>query len=215
MVQSGVHFNAEQLAQELGVSERTVFREIKTLEAAGVSIEFDSKRACYRVCTDGTAVPYLTDDELTALAVAANLSPLTACCTLGLRARQGLAKVVAKAKPSLRQQLQNLQDYLVAKPYLPPGKEGILRLIISALTDARQVRLTYESQPGKPPLRTKVAPFRMLVLPRQWVLVGRSSYHRKTCEFDLARVLTAELTEDPFEPPPVPRHDHRVGERWQ
>ena len=48
-LQSGSGLNAEDLADQLGVCRRTVFRDLNMMRQAGVDFYFDEKLDCYRL----------------------------------------------------------------------------------------------------------------------------------------------------------------------
>ena len=63
---------------------------------------------------------------------------------------------------------------------------------------------------GVTPDATKLSPYRLGWGPMgNWTLVGRSSLHRCVRTFSIARILRAELTEDPYAIPPrfSPSHE--------
>ncbi|MCP3980344.1 MAG: HTH domain-containing protein [bacterium] len=77
LIQSGQARSVGSLADQLGVSRRTVFRDIRTLRDAGVPIESELGKG-YAV-TDGTQVPglHLSKDEASALVSLVELASQT------------------------------------------------------------------------------------------------------------------------------------------
>jgi len=49
LIQSPRRRDAREIAAELGCSERTVYRDLQVLIAAGVPVYFDKRDRCYRV----------------------------------------------------------------------------------------------------------------------------------------------------------------------
>ena len=67
-------YDAAALAIEMGTTNRTVHRDLKVLELAGVPCDYDRARGCYVLRRDYRfAVPGLTDDELLGQATADRL----------------------------------------------------------------------------------------------------------------------------------------------
>jgi predicted DNA-binding transcriptional regulator YafY len=65
LVQSRGRWNAKSIADELGCSERTIYRDLEVLEFAGVPWYFDEQDQCYRVRSDYKFPALgLTEDEL-------------------------------------------------------------------------------------------------------------------------------------------------------
>ncbi|MGE0535161.1 MAG: helix-turn-helix transcriptional regulator [Pirellulales bacterium] len=49
LIQSPRRRDARELAEKLGCSERTVYRDLQVLTTAGVPVYFDERDRCYRV----------------------------------------------------------------------------------------------------------------------------------------------------------------------
>ena len=68
MLQSGRRYDADGLADGLTVSRRTLFRDLKMLEAAGIPFEYDKKSKQYQINKDYFLPPInLTVGEALAL----------------------------------------------------------------------------------------------------------------------------------------------------
>lgn len=70
LIQGPGNWNAQTIAQELGCSERTVYRDLQTLSAAGVPWYFDDYTQSYKV-REGyrghrLTLPTFTEDDATA-----------------------------------------------------------------------------------------------------------------------------------------------------
>ena len=71
LIQSRGRWNANAIADELAVSERTVYRDLEVLEFAGVPWYFDESENCYRLRSDiRFPTLTLTDDEVLGQAMA-------------------------------------------------------------------------------------------------------------------------------------------------
>lgn len=86
---------AADLAERVGVSVRTLYRDIDTLTASGVPIEGERGRSY--ICRDRVTLPPLnvTADELDALRLAVSLVARTGDAELGAAARSLAGKVKA------------------------------------------------------------------------------------------------------------------------
>ena len=72
-LQSDRRPNARDLAEECEVSRRTIFRDLDTIEAAGLQVEYDATRQGYWLAQEAPARrPALDEREVLALAVLAN-----------------------------------------------------------------------------------------------------------------------------------------------
>ena len=74
-LQIGQAWDPIQLAQELGVSRRTIFRDIATLRRAGVPIHFDVQQNSYRLPQpNAKRARGLSAQEIGVLAIAAHFA---------------------------------------------------------------------------------------------------------------------------------------------
>ena len=75
-LQSGGGLNADELAGQLDVCRRTIFRDLSLMREAGIEIYFDENMDCYRLPPqrDLVVMPTLEHEELTTLIAAVHLS---------------------------------------------------------------------------------------------------------------------------------------------
>lgn len=205
LLQAGPRYNALQLAQELGVSRRTIFRDIALLRDLGVPINFDENADGYGVSGGSlrAVTKALDREQLEMLLLAGHVSALQMAPAFAASIRDATANLLSRFQPALRDELSNLFNSCVIDWHScdAPVDEGILSTILAGIRSQLQVRLTLEQKGTDEALRTKVAPFRLRISPDRWRLVGRSSYHRSVRTIDLGTVEAAELTEDSFDVP--------------
>jgi predicted DNA-binding transcriptional regulator YafY len=122
-LQSGQAWDPIQLAQELAVSRRTIFRDIATLRRAGVPVQFDERQNTYRLPQSRTNVPsVLSSSEIIALTLAARTSPLNAAKSLAKVIRDGTKKFTANLSAQSHAELDRLSATCVGPP---PGVEAL------------------------------------------------------------------------------------------
>ena len=63
LLQDKPSYDPDELAQIFGVSKRTIFRDMKTLEAMNVKVEFDRKEDGYKIYDRYTLGPAFQTDE--------------------------------------------------------------------------------------------------------------------------------------------------------
>ena len=144
------------LAEELGVSLRTLYRDIASLQGQGAEIEGEAGLGY--VLKPGFWLPplMLSGDEIEALVLGARWVRARTDRKLALAARDAIAKITAVLPPSLR-------DDVEASTLLVPGKaldEGgrDLAPIRAAIRSGRKLALEYEDAQGAKTGRT-VWPF--------------------------------------------------------
>jgi predicted DNA-binding transcriptional regulator YafY len=138
---------AHRLAETLGVSLRTVYRDIADLQVSGVPIEGEA--GVGYMLRKGADIPPLmfNADELEALVVGTRFVRAFGGTRLGNGAKTALLKIEAVLPPELRRTQRT-------QPHLRAGSRahGIQRMIdrLHAAIDARHVlRLDYRDQDGQ------------------------------------------------------------------
>ena len=144
--------SARDLADELEVSIRSVYRDVQTLRAQGATI--DGEPGVGYVLRPGFLLPPLmfTDEELEALLLGLRLTAEHADQGLGRAA----AEVVAKLRAVLPKDLQVLLDEtaLLAGPALARPAETVdLAELRRAIREQRKARIVYASERSTPTTR--------------------------------------------------------------
>ncbi len=105
---------AQQLAEWLEVSPRTVYRDVRDLQLSGVPIEGEAGIG-YRLARTASLPPLtFTADELTALAVGARMAESWGGAALASGARGALAKIAAAMPAEKRAVLERLAVFAPA-----------------------------------------------------------------------------------------------------
>jgi predicted DNA-binding transcriptional regulator YafY len=134
------------LAEETGISLRTLYRDIATLQSMGA--EIDGEPGLGYVLKPGFLLPPLmfSPEEIEALALGLKWAGHRTDGPMGQAARDAMAKLEAVLPPQLRQRFED--DSLVIVPYQEqPQREG-LPLIRQALNEERKLSLDYADQKG-------------------------------------------------------------------
>lgn len=140
-------FTAQALAEEMGVSLRTLYRDIDSLRAAGAQI--DGERGYgYRLTEDYALPPQMLDrDEIEALALGLAEVRCIGDSTLARAASSVLAKVAATLPSEREQQL----FHAISKVYRPDARLSApidVDMIRSACWKEQALLVHYEDQSG-------------------------------------------------------------------
>ncbi len=138
---------AASLAAELGVSERTVYRDIATLVGQGAAI--DGEAGLGYVLRPGFTLPPLmfSDDEIEALVLGLRWVA-RADAPLGRSAADVLAKVTAVLPPELREKVETTG--LIAAPNVPPPATAVdLATLRRTIRAERKLRIAYADADGR------------------------------------------------------------------
>jgi predicted DNA-binding transcriptional regulator YafY len=141
------------LAQELGISLRTLYRDIATLQAQGAQIE--GERGIGYVLQPGFLLPPLmfSDDEIEAIVLGSRWVASRADTELKNAAHNALAKISAVLPSELRNQLE-ASGLLVAPGRVAISKDLDLVMIRKAMRLEKKLYLVYQDQNDNQSQRT-------------------------------------------------------------
>ncbi|WP_285102206.1 WYL domain-containing protein [Promicromonospora sp. MEB111] len=169
---------AGQLARRLGVSDRTVRRDVDRLRELGYPVRTArGPDGGYRLEAGSELPPLLFDDEqAVALAVALRLAVVT-----GAGIEEAAARALTTVRQVLPARLRQRVDALELTAAEPAGPgdgdqvdTDVLLALGAALRAHEEVRFDYAS-PGRPDAGTpprRVQPHHLVVRARRWYLVG-------------------------------------------
>ncbi|MFC5474762.1 helix-turn-helix transcriptional regulator [Paraherbaspirillum soli] len=145
--------SGRQLAQELGVSIRTLYRDIASLQAQGAMIE--GEPGVGYVLRPGFMLPPLmfSDDEIEALVLGSRWVSKRADKRLASAASNALAKIAAVLPEDLRNDMET--NALFVGPHDTTTLENIdLGLVRKAIRTEHKMTITYADQEGAESCRT-------------------------------------------------------------
>ena len=189
---------AEVLADEQGVSVRTLYRDIQALIALGAPIE--GAAGVGYVLRPGFFLPPLmfTADELEALVVGTRFVRAFAGDKLAAGAQAALLKIEAVLPPELRERAARTRIY--APVWRDQGRADFAMLIdrLHAAIAANQVlRLDYRDEGGQPSLR-EVEPLCLAFWGGKWTLGAWCRLRRDFRNFRPDRIHASEATGETF-----------------
>ena len=195
------------LAQELGVSLRTLYRDIASLQAQGASIEGEA--GVGYVLRPGFTLPplMLSEEEIEALVlgsrwVAAHTDP-----ELAEAARNALAKIHAVLPAPLRHELES--NALLVPAREAPGPEALLASIRRAIRAQRKLRLDYRDAAGAPSERV-VWPFALGFFEQTRMVAAWCEQRVDYRHFRVDRIAALEVLQDRY-----PRQRQQMLKEWR
>ncbi|MBX3142366.1 MAG: WYL domain-containing protein [Trueperaceae bacterium] len=195
---------AAELAERLGVSERTVRRDLTRLEELDLAVETWPGRSGGLSLASGTLLPALrfTDDELLALVLALGRSAGEGGDALERAASSALRRLDAVLSPETRARLTALSGAVASgsssTEYLVPAPiEYVLRLA-EAVHSRQRVQLSYDGRGEM--TRRSVDPYGLARI-GAWYLVGYCHLRQDLRTFRLDRMREVRFTDGRFERP--------------
>lgn len=178
LLQRRPSWTAAELAAELGVTDRSVRRDVERLRALGYPVRAAAGvGGGYRLGA-GTRLPplLLDDEEAIATAVSLRLASGGTVAGTGDAALRALAKLDQVMPPRLRAEVRAVHG--ATATLVGPGVEvdpDLLVTLARACRDAVRVRFRYAARGGAEPERERertVEPVRMVATSRRWYLMA-------------------------------------------
>lgn len=187
---------AETLAEQEGVSVRTIYRDIQTLIALGAPIEGEAGLGY--VLKMGFFMPPLmfSPSELEALVLGARWVQTLPDGDLGEAARNALAKIATASSEDLRAQINDTGLWPVN---LASGKEmmPVLERAREAMRNERATRIVYNDASGNESART-IWPIQLAFWEGKQVLVAWCCLRQDYRLFRTDRIAEFTVTEQPY-----------------
>lgn len=199
---------ASSLAAELGVSERTVYRDIATLVGQGAAI--DGEAGLGYVLRPGFLLPPLMfgDDEIEALVLGLRWVADRGDGDLGAAAADALAKISAVLPADLRDRTEDMGLVVGPGAAVAAGAADLASLR-RAIRAERKLRITYADATGRHSART-IWPFALAFFDRVRVVAAWCETRRDFRHFRTDRIAAAEVMGERY-----PRRRRALISEWR
>ncbi len=219
LLRSGRAFGADNLATALDVSRRTVFRDLKLLENAGVPYKFEHNAGQYRIETALSLPPtHLSMDEALALLLATRVM-MTSSAHPMYRAVSDAALKIESGLPGTV--LEHCGAWLEGIDTLPEPMTSVEPVadlfadLQAALARRERIHIVYDSVYDGGEIRLFVDPMRLIFATRGWYLIAWSHRHDAYRTFKVDRIVSMGYTGDVFDPRPDFSSESYFGKAWR
>jgi predicted DNA-binding transcriptional regulator YafY len=209
LLQARRDWSGSELSDRLGVTERTVRRDVDRVRQLGYPIDAaPGSGGGYRLGAGAVLPPLLLSDE-EAVAVAVGLRSATLAGLSGIEetAVQALVKLEQVLPSRLRHRVHTLQSTIVAMPGGGPRADvNVLLAVACAVRDHQQLRADYRSHDDTRSRRV-IEPHRIVHAGRRWYLVAWDVEREGWRTFRLDRLSPRTPTGPRFAPRQAPDPD--------
>lgn len=211
LLQSNRFWPGAELADRLGVSARTLRRDIDRLRSIGYEVDASSGVAGgYRMAAGANLPPLLLDDD-EAVAMAVGLRAAAGAAIDGIEdtAVRAMVKLEQVLPDRLRRRVGALRDSISEMGWPSDGVRvdpAALALLAQACRDHEQVRFEYRRRDGDE-ARRLVEPHHLVSAGRRWYLVAWDVRRGDWRTFRVDRMTEPELGGVRFRPRTVPGGD--------
>lgn len=218
ILQGSRGYTADELASELDVSRRTVFRDLNMLEMARIPYYFDPQTKGYRISPNFFLPPInLSIGE--ALAILVMTARLRNADKLPLltNARRAATKIENSLPSAIRSQIAGILDKLsisIGPISDHTGTDDVFERLTAAMAGREVCRIRYRSLFEGSEIDTDIRPLKLVFMSRAWYLIAHSGAHEEFRTFKLSRIISLTVTKKTFQPVPLSKIDAHFGNAW-
>jgi predicted DNA-binding transcriptional regulator YafY len=210
LLQTHRYWPGAELAERLGVSVRTLRRDVDRLRELGYPVEAQRGVDGGYQLAPGAALPPLVVDDEEAVALAIGLRAAAQGAVGGIEESsiRAFTKVVQVMPPRLRRRVDALRTATVPAAWSggPTVDSVVLTTVAQSCRDEERLRFAYTAHRGE---RTErhVEPHRLVSLGRRWYLVAYDLTRHDWRSFRLDRLTAPRSTGERFRPRTLPAED--------
>jgi predicted DNA-binding transcriptional regulator YafY len=206
LLQSHRQWSGPDLADRLGVTQRTLRRDIERVRELGYRVDaVRGPLGGYRLEAGGSLPPLLlTDDEAVTMAIGLRLTARLGLVDGELTTQSALAKFEQVLPGALRRRVNAVATSVETEtPHSPGVSQELLGVLALACRDSERIRFSYVSGRGESSERV-VEPHALVAAARAWFLVAHDRDRDDWRTFRVDRMSKLFGTRVRFEPRDIP-----------
>ncbi len=201
LLQSRKLVTATMLAQKFDISIRTVYRDVKALENAGIPVLTEEGRGY--TLMEGYSLPpvMFTETEANALVTVEQLILKNKDASLVRDYREAVTRVKAVLRHSMKERSELLATRIVSRQN--PGEartSSFLSSLQLALTHFKLVKMRYCSLKNDQVTSRIIEPFALYSTQENWILIAFCRLRQDFRSFRLDRIGQVQTLDEPFTP---------------
>lgn len=199
-LQSKPVVRAQDLAEKFDVSIRTIYRDVKTLENAGIPIVGEAGNG-YSLM-DGYKLPPImfTKEEVLSFITAEKLMQKFSHQSLGSHYQAAMEKVRSVLRNSDKNLIQNIEKQIdVFSFHTDSGDslKNVIPIILESIADKTQLNIRYQTVDGRVDNRT-IETVGMFFEFNFWYIMAFCTLRKDFRQFRIDRILEISKTQNPF-----------------
>ncbi|MEZ5054284.1 MAG: YafY family protein [Chitinophagales bacterium] len=191
---------SSELAEKFGVSNRTIYRDIKTLECAGVPIYTEEGKG-YTIM-DGYKIPPImfTECQANALILAEQLVLKSKDNSFIKDYTEAIDKIKAVLKQLDKEKVNLLSARTrIKQNYHIKNNSNYISQLQQAITNYYLVKINYSNEQKKTTQRT-IEPFALISTTENWLLIAWCRLRKAFRYFRLDRIIHLQILDSKFSP---------------
>ena len=199
-LQSRPLVKAQDIADKFSISLRTVYRDVKALEEAGVPVIGEAGTG-YRLMEGYKLPPVMFNmDEATALLTASKLVQSKTDAGISKHFAAALDKIRAILRHSEKDHIEEIDDHIVVVEHpaiiYQPQSELHLQPILKAIGSSSVIEMDYTSLEKNETTRRKVEPVGIYYLGSHWYLIAWCQLRKDYRNFRTDKILRMAITNE-------------------
>jgi predicted DNA-binding transcriptional regulator YafY len=188
---------AAALAEQQGVSVRTLYRDVQTLIGLGAPI--DGEAGVGYMLKAGFFLPPLmfTAEELEALVLGGRWVEALPDAELSAAARNALGKIATASPEDLRDRMGNTALWPVRSSWDDVGSQPLLGVLRQAIRDERVLQIRYADEQGRTSERA-VWPIALAYYEQKQIVAAWCTMRDDFRNFRIDRIVSADVAEGRF-----------------
>lgn len=197
-LQSKKVVKAQDLADRFDISLRTVYRDIRTLEEAGVPL-YGEAGVGYSI-VDGYRLPPImfTQEEAMAFLTADKLMEKFTDSSLQKNFSSAMYKVKSVLRGTEKDLVENLEEQIIVKNRVrnntPPG--NILDVLLKAIAEKKNVKMVYRAFGNEDNSERIIEPIGIFHEHENWYTIGYCHLRDAYRQFRADRIIDIRLTDE-------------------
>jgi predicted DNA-binding transcriptional regulator YafY len=211
-LQSKRLITAREIAERFEVTNRTIYRDIRTLRLAGVPIGEEEGKGYFLV--EGYRLPpvMLTAEEARALVTTSKILNYHTEDSLKQNYESALFKIKAVLSLKYKDKLEFLNSRIgFHKPWAPTS--FYLDSIQHSITESEKLKIKYQSKKEEQITERTIQPFAVYFSGAVWTTIAFCELRQEIREFRLDRIKELKLLQTYFKPDKTFSIEHYIEER--